>query len=87
MKLFFIETDNGMQYEDTDSASFVVLAETVDQAKSQVAASKGYGCDWPINILRLLAEDVSWSGMPQTATVLHGKPHCPHCGAPEQEIK
>lgn len=79
LNLYFIRTDNGESYEDHSESSFVVLAQTPDEAKEILAQfgkehngnGRGYGADWAVDALEELGRNVQWDGMPTVPTVVY----------------
>lgn len=71
MNLYFIETDNEEDYEEHFFVSFVVLSPSEPEAVALIRASGQYGCDWIVTNSHKFVENVSYPGMPTTATILH----------------
>jgi len=74
MKLYLVETDNGLEYEDNSRVTFIVLAYDSKQAKAIVkdAPISVYGHDWDVNNIKEITDSpVSWNGMPTMPTILY----------------
>ena len=71
MNLYGISTTNGEEYEFSEHSDYVILATSEDEAKSTLKKSNQYGCEQDIDNVCLIAENVTWPGMPEKASVIY----------------
>lgn len=73
MNLYLVGAWNGEMYEDYNSVDLAVVAFTAEGAIEVAKRDTVYG-DWFDWKTQLLAEGVTWLGMPERATALNKEP-------------